>query len=72
MEYRRINDIIVHYKGSLVLELQQRAIEFSSMVDRHQNIRYLSFLSIKRRGLLCHLSLILEFYADAYGQVCSG
>lgn len=43
-EYRRINDIIVHYKGSLVLELQQRAIEFSSIVDRHQNIRYLSAL----------------------------
>lgn len=36
---QRINDIIVHYKGSLVLELQQRAIEFSSIVDRHQNIR---------------------------------
>ncbi|KAL3511259.1 hypothetical protein ACH5RR_030660 [Cinchona calisaya] len=36
---QRINDIIVQYKGSLVLELQQRALEFSSIVDKHQNIR---------------------------------
>lgn len=35
----RINDIIVQYKGSLVLELQQRALEFSAIVDKHRNIR---------------------------------
>ncbi|XP_048318423.2 AP-1 complex subunit gamma-2 [Ziziphus jujuba] len=35
----RIKDIIVHYKGSLVLELQQRAIEFNSIIMKHQNIR---------------------------------
>ncbi|CAI9092868.1 OLC1v1028213C3 [Oldenlandia corymbosa var. corymbosa] len=36
---QRINDIVNQYKGSLVLELQQRAIEFSSVVDKHKNIR---------------------------------
>ncbi|KAH0677574.1 hypothetical protein KY285_025375 [Solanum tuberosum] len=36
---QRINDIIVQYKGSFVLELQQRAIEFNSIIGRHQNIR---------------------------------
>ncbi|KAI8007581.1 putative WEB family protein [Camellia lanceoleosa] len=37
----RIKDIIVQYKGSLVLELQQRSIEFSSVIQKHQNIRSL-------------------------------
>lgn len=36
---QRINDIIVQCKGSFVLELQQRAIEFNSIIVRHQNIR---------------------------------
>ncbi|OVA03725.1 Clathrin/coatomer adaptor [Macleaya cordata] len=35
----RIKDIIVQHKGSLVLELQQRSIEFNSIVAKHQNIR---------------------------------
>ncbi|KAH9709065.1 AP-1 complex subunit gamma-2 [Citrus sinensis] len=35
----RIRDIIVQNKGSLVLELQQRSIEFNSIVEKHQNIR---------------------------------
>lgn len=35
----RIRDIIVQSKGSLVLELQQRSIEFNSIVAKHQNIR---------------------------------
>ncbi|KAF5746623.1 hypothetical protein HS088_TW06G00794 [Tripterygium wilfordii] len=34
----RIKDIIVQCKGSLVLELQQRSIEFNSIIVRHQNI----------------------------------
>ncbi|KAI8021872.1 Myosin-12 [Camellia lanceoleosa] len=38
---RRIKDIIVQYKGSLVLELQQRSIEFNSVIQKHQNIRSL-------------------------------
>ncbi|XP_028060452.1 AP-1 complex subunit gamma-2-like isoform X2 [Camellia sinensis] len=38
---QRINDIIVQYKGSLVLELQQRSIEFNSVIQKHQNIRSL-------------------------------
>lgn len=37
---RRIRDIIVQQKGSLVLELQQRSIEFNSILDKHRNIRY--------------------------------
>ncbi|KAL6567830.1 hypothetical protein OROGR_001498 [Orobanche gracilis] len=36
---KRINDIIFHQKGSLVLELQQRAIEFNSIIDKHEKIR---------------------------------
>ncbi|CAK9182483.1 unnamed protein product [Ilex paraguariensis] len=36
---KRINDITVQYKGSLVLELQQRSIEFNSIIEKHQNIR---------------------------------
>ncbi|KAK7307208.1 hypothetical protein VNO77_40067 [Canavalia gladiata] len=35
----RIREIIVQFKGSLVLELQQRAIEFNSVIAKHQNIR---------------------------------
>ncbi|KAF5741055.1 AP-1 complex subunit gamma-2-like isoform X2 [Tripterygium wilfordii] len=35
---QRIKDIIVQCKGSLVLELQQRSIEFNSIIERHQNI----------------------------------
>ncbi|KAK7309502.1 hypothetical protein RJT34_06282 [Clitoria ternatea] len=35
----RIKEIIVQFKGSLVLELQQRAIEFNSVISKHQNIR---------------------------------
>ncbi|PON98906.1 Adaptor protein complex AP-1, gamma subunit [Trema orientale] len=35
----RIKDIIAQYKGSLVLELQQRSIEFNSVIAKHQNIR---------------------------------
>ncbi|KAA8529548.1 hypothetical protein F0562_033653 [Nyssa sinensis] len=36
---QRIKDITVQYKGSLVLELQQRSIEFNSIIEKHQNIR---------------------------------
>ncbi|XP_059648987.1 AP-1 complex subunit gamma-2-like isoform X2 [Cornus florida] len=36
---QRIKDIIVQSKGSLVLELQQRSIEFNSIIEKHQNIR---------------------------------
>ncbi|GMN41659.1 hypothetical protein TIFTF001_010873 [Ficus carica] len=35
----RIKEIIVQYKGNLVLELQQRSIEFNSIISKHQNIR---------------------------------
>ncbi|ANM58063.1 apoptosis inhibitory protein [Arabidopsis thaliana] len=36
---KRIKDIIVKQKGSLLLGMQQRAIEYNSIVDRHKNIR---------------------------------
>ncbi|GFP96246.1 ap-1 complex subunit gamma-2 [Phtheirospermum japonicum] len=36
---KRINDIILHQKGSLVLELQQRSIEFTSIIENHEKIR---------------------------------
>ncbi|XP_052184835.1 AP-1 complex subunit gamma-2-like [Diospyros lotus] len=36
---RRIKDIIIQYKGDLMLELQQRALEFNSIIEKHQNIR---------------------------------
>ncbi|MBA0771845.1 hypothetical protein Gotri_007314, partial [Gossypium trilobum] len=35
----RIKDIIVQNKRSLVLELQQRSIEFSCILQKHHNIR---------------------------------
>ncbi|KAF3431304.1 hypothetical protein FNV43_RR26035 [Rhamnella rubrinervis] len=35
----RIKDIVSQYRGSLVLELQQRSIEFNSIILKHQNIR---------------------------------
>ncbi|XP_074582389.1 AP-1 complex subunit gamma-2-like [Curcuma longa] len=35
----RIREIIIHHKGSAVLELQQRAIEFNCIIQRHQNIK---------------------------------
>ncbi|KAK8631130.1 hypothetical protein V6N13_079893 [Hibiscus sabdariffa] len=35
----RIKDIIVQNKRSLVLELQQRSIEFNCILQKHQNIR---------------------------------
>ncbi|XP_022151160.1 AP-1 complex subunit gamma-2-like isoform X2 [Momordica charantia] len=35
----RVNHLIVQYKGSLVLELQQRSIEFNSIIANHQNMR---------------------------------
>ncbi|XVE75085.1 hypothetical protein DITRI_Ditri12bG0068400 [Diplodiscus trichospermus] len=35
----RIKGIIVQNKGSLVLELQQRSIEFNCILQKHQNIR---------------------------------
>ncbi|XP_057948893.1 AP-1 complex subunit gamma-2-like isoform X2 [Malania oleifera] len=36
---QRITDIIVQQKGNLVLELQQRSIEFNRIIEKHQNIR---------------------------------
>ncbi|XP_043724501.1 AP-1 complex subunit gamma-2-like isoform X3 [Telopea speciosissima] len=36
---QRVKEIIVQHKGGLVLELQQRSIEFNSIIERHQNIR---------------------------------
>ncbi|KAL3636336.1 hypothetical protein CASFOL_020883 [Castilleja foliolosa] len=36
---KRINDIVRHQKGSLFLELQQRAIEFNSIIEKHEKIR---------------------------------
>ncbi|WOH08351.1 hypothetical protein DCAR_0727790 [Daucus carota subsp. sativus] len=36
---QRIQDIIAQNKGSVLLELQQRCIEFDSILQKHQNIR---------------------------------
>ncbi|KAL8052592.1 hypothetical protein ABFX02_05G015000 [Erythranthe guttata] len=36
---KRVSDIVRHHKGSLVLELQQRAIEFNSIIEKHGKIR---------------------------------
>ncbi|XP_076918393.1 AP-1 complex subunit gamma-2-like [Bidens hawaiensis] len=36
---QRIKDIVNQSKGSLLLELQQRSIEFESIIQKHQNIR---------------------------------
>ncbi|XP_004509843.1 AP-1 complex subunit gamma-2-like [Cicer arietinum] len=34
----RIREVIIQYRGNLVLELQQRSIEFNSIIAKHQNI----------------------------------
>ncbi|KVH97761.1 Adaptor protein complex AP-1, gamma subunit [Cynara cardunculus var. scolymus] len=36
---QRIKDIVTQSKGSLLLELQQRSIEFDSIIEKHQNLR---------------------------------
>ncbi|KAF8378312.1 hypothetical protein HHK36_029651 [Tetracentron sinense] len=36
---QRISEIIIQHKGSFVLELQQRSNEFTSIIEKHQNIR---------------------------------
>ncbi|KVI05604.1 hypothetical protein Ccrd_016040 [Cynara cardunculus var. scolymus] len=36
---QRIKEIIAQYKGSLLLELQQRSVEFNSIIGKHKNIR---------------------------------
>ncbi|GKB28959.1 adaptor protein complex AP-1, gamma subunit [Tanacetum coccineum] len=36
---QRIKEIVNQSKGSLLLELQQRSIEFNSIIGKHQNIR---------------------------------
>ncbi|GJR91636.1 AP-1 complex subunit gamma-2-like protein isoform X2 [Tanacetum coccineum] len=36
---QRIKNIVTQSKGSLLLELQQRSIEFDSILEKHQNIR---------------------------------
>ncbi|XP_047319788.1 AP-1 complex subunit gamma-2-like [Impatiens glandulifera] len=35
----RIKAMFIQYKGSIVLELQQRSLEFNSILERHQNMR---------------------------------
>ncbi|BBN00790.1 AP-1 complex subunit gamma-1 [Marchantia polymorpha subsp. ruderalis] len=36
---QRIKDMIKPHKGSLILELQQRSIEFGAILNRHENIK---------------------------------
>lgn len=35
----RIKDLIIQHKGNLALELQQRSIEFGSILHKHQNLK---------------------------------
>ncbi|KAI4382590.1 hypothetical protein MLD38_008536 [Melastoma candidum] len=35
----RIKEIVVQHKGSFLLELQQRSLEFNSIIEKHTNIR---------------------------------
>lgn len=35
----RIKDLIIQHKGNFALELQQRSIEFSSILHKHQNLK---------------------------------
>ncbi|KAJ0638194.1 putative adaptor protein complex AP-1, gamma subunit [Helianthus annuus] len=36
---QRIKDIVTQFKGSHLLELQQRSLEFDSIIEKHQNLR---------------------------------
>lgn len=75
--YRRIRDTIIQLKGSLVLELQQRSIEFNSILDKHQNIRYvarellLSYLLALRCSIIMHTCKFQKLM-DEFIQVCTG
>ena len=40
----RIKALILEYRGSLVLELQQRAIEFGSILTKHNDIKLILLL----------------------------
>ena len=40
----RIKALILEHKGSLVLELQQRAIEFGSILTKHNDIKFVLLL----------------------------
>lgn len=39
---RRIKEIVAQNKGNTVLELQQRSIEFNSIIQRHQSIKWVT------------------------------
>jgi hypothetical protein len=36
---RRVKGIVIQHKGNVELELQQRSIEFASIIQRHAGIR---------------------------------
>ncbi|KAG9452664.1 hypothetical protein H6P81_005568 [Aristolochia fimbriata] len=36
---QRIREIVIQQKGNLILELQQRSIEFNSIIQKHENIK---------------------------------
>jgi hypothetical protein len=56
-----IKALIFEYKGSVVLELQQRAIEFGSILSKHTDIKYISSLSCPVR--VCHF---LHIFFDCF------
>uniref|UniRef100_A0A0D6R6I1 AP-1 complex subunit gamma n=1 Tax=Araucaria cunninghamii TaxID=56994 RepID=A0A0D6R6I1_ARACU len=60
----RIKDLITQHKGSLALELQQRSIEFSSILYKHENIK--STL-VERMPVLDELAYAAGKKADAAG-----
>ena len=73
---RRVKDIIVQHKGSLVLELQQRSLEFNSIIEKHENIKYVK----KNFTVLSHypseisiLQKSIDYYLmEEFMQICTG
>ena len=36
----RIKSLLTHYSGHMDMELQQRAVEYSAIFNKHDNMRY--------------------------------
>lgn len=61
---RRIREIINQQKGSLVLELQQRSIEFNSIIQKHQNIKWVFVLFCLFGQVSHNCFTILKIFLD--------
>lgn len=56
-------EIVTEQKGSLVLELQQRSIEFNSIIQKHENIKLvIGQLLFSLRPKVLSLTVFCDIY----------